>query len=270
MGDWRVEVACLTDVGTERPHNEDACAALREAPALGLFVVADGVSLGQAGEVASATAVEVLVRAFREEDPGRPAGQRLYRAVQQANIEVYDKSVAVPELRGMATTLTAAVVEQGRLTAVHVGDSRLYLVRRGTITQLTRDHTVAAEKVRMKLLSAEKARSHPDRSVLTRSLGRELIVARDQASLAVGGGDVLLACSDGLHGVLPDVELARLATSGPPAEACRALLDAANALGTPDNLSAAILKVADDAPPPAEEGPSFGAKVLRLLRLGGD
>ena len=243
MAEWRVEVAALTDVGTERPHNEDACAAMTEGEGLGLVAVADGVSLGAAGEVASQLAVEVLVRAYREEPPAHPAGQRLYRAVQQANIEIYDKAVAVPELRGMSTTLTAAVVDRGALTVVHVGDSRLYLIRGGTITQLTRDHTVAAEKVRMRLLSAERARLHPDRSVLTRSVGRELIVARDRISQPVGGGDVLLVCSDGLHGVLPDAALAQLAAAHPPAEACRALLEAANALGTPDNLSAAILEL---------------------------
>ena len=268
MGEWRVEVAALTDVGTGRDHNEDACLALAEGEGIGLAAVADGVSLGAAGEVASQLAVQVLLRAYREEAPGQPAGQRLYRSVQQANIEIYDKAVAVPELRGMSTTLTAAVVDQGTLTAVHVGDSRVYLIRGGTVTQLTRDHTVAAEKVRMKLLSAEKARHHPERGVLTRSVGRELIVARDRLTRPVHGGDVILLCTDGLHGVLPDEELARLASDLPPAEACRSLLEAANAVGTPDNLSAALIRVSGGAPAPASLDPSIGGRVRRLLGLG--
>ncbi len=260
-----VEVAVLTDVGTERDHNEDACGTLQEGEAA-VAVVADGVSSSPGGEVASQMAVEVLLRAFREEPATLPAGQRLHRAVQQANIEVYDRAIAVPELHGMATTLTALVVHRGLLTAVHVGDSRLYLVRDGRALQLTKDHTVAAERVRMGVLSAEKARSHPDRSVLTRSVGRELIVNRDRLSQALRQGDVLVACSDGLHGVLRDEELGELASgAADAAAACRALIDAANRRGTADNLTAAVVRVlgAVPAPPPS---PGLTARLLRLFR----
>jgi protein phosphatase len=246
--DFELEVAALTDVGTARDHNEDACGSTREGEACALAVVADGVSLAAGGEVASGMAVEVLLRAFAEEAGRAPAGQRLYRATQQANIEIYDRAVAVPELRGMSTTLTAVVVERGELTAVHVGDSRLYLLRGREIVQLTKDHTVAAEKVRMRLLSRERAREHPDRSVLTRSVGRELIVSRDRISRRLAQGDALLLCSDGLHGVLADDDLARTVEGLAPAAACRALVDAANARGTPDNLSAAVVRVVGPTP----------------------
>jgi protein phosphatase len=265
--DGLLELAALTDTGTGRDHNEDACGTLLEAEARGVVVVADGVSQANGGEVASQLAVEVLLRAYREEPAGTAAGTRLYRAVQQANIEIYDKAVAVPELRGMSTTLTAAVVDGGELTAVHVGDSRLYLLRQGTLTQLTKDHTVAAEKVRMLLLSKEKARLSPDRSVLTRSVGRELIVARDRLSQRLLQGDALLLCSDGLHGVLADDELARLLEGRPAAEACRALLDAANARGTPDNLSASVLRVLGPIPD-APASPGLGDRLRRLLGAG--
>ena len=157
-----LEVDALSDTGTERDHNEDAAGMAIEAPGRAVVAVADGVSGQEGGEVASQMAIEVLLRAFGEE-PEKPAAQRLYRAVQQANIEIYDRAIAVPELRGMATTLTAVVVDRGEATVVHVGDSRLYLVRGGTITQLTKDHTVAAEKARYGLLSKEKARAHADR-----------------------------------------------------------------------------------------------------------
>jgi protein phosphatase len=261
--EFALEHAALTDVGTERPHNEDHCGAVAEGDACALVAVADGVSLAQAGEVASEVAISALFQAFGE---GRsaPAGHRLYRAVQQANIEIYDKAVAVPELRGMSTTLTAAVVDRGELTAVHVGDSRLYLVRGREVIQLTKDHTVAAEKVRMKLLSPEKARFHPDRSVLTRSLGRELIVSRDRLGRRVAQGDVLVACTDGLHGVLADEEIGKLVHGRSAADACRALVDAANARGTGDNLSAAVIRVVGPTPgegPP----PSLRERLGRLL-----
>ncbi len=202
-----LEIDALSDVGTERDHNEDAAGVHVEAPGRAVVAVADGVSGQLGGEVASRMAIDVLVRAFAEERERLGAAQRLYRAVQQANIEIYDRSIAVPELRGMATTLTAVAIDGGEATVVHVGDSRLYLVRGGTIAQLTKDHTVAAEKARYGLLSKEKARAHADRSTLTRSVGRELIVSRDRATHRLLDGDVLLVCSDGLYNVLGDAEL---------------------------------------------------------------
>ena len=262
-----IDLAALSDVGTERDHNEDACGTLLSNRSA-VLAVADGVSSSQGGEVASQMAIEVLLRAFGEEPDDRPAGQRLYRAVQQANIEVYDRSIAVPELHGMATTLLALAVERGGLTAVHVGDSRLYLWREGRTLQLTKDHTLAAERMRMGVLSAEKARVHPDKSVLTRSVGRELIVNRDRISQPLAAGDVLVACSDGLYNVLEDQEIGALAAEARnAAAACRALVEAANRRGTGDNLTAGVLRVTGDlsaaaAPPPA-------GLVGRLRRLVG-
>jgi PPM family protein phosphatase len=259
-----VDAFALSDVGTEREHNEDACAVRVEPGGAAVVVVADGVSSGPSGELASQLAVEVVLRDFGEE-PGRPAAQRLYRAVQQANIEIYDKAVTVPELRGMCTTLTALAVEAGELTAVHVGDSRLYLVRDGLAIQLSKDHTVAAEKVRMGVLSPEKARTHPDKSTLTRSVGRELIVNRDRLSRALQAGDVLLLCTDGLHNVLPDEVLAEVAAGAPDSQAaCRSLVERANALTTPDNLTVAVVRVLG-APPRPPPRPGLGARLRKLL-----
>jgi PPM family protein phosphatase len=261
-----LDVAALTDVGTQRPHNEDACAAWLETPDRAVLVVADGVSLAEAGEVASSMAVEVLLRAYREQPVTTAAGQRLYRAVQQANIEIYDRAVAVPELHGMATTLTAAVVDGDQLTVVHVGDSRLYLLREGQFEPLTKDHTVAAEKARFGIMSKERARNHPDKSVLTRCVGRELIVSRDRTGRPVQQGDVLLACSDGLHGVLDDSIMASLLEGRDAAAACRALIDRANEVGTPDNLSAVVLRV--NRPVVVRAAPGLGSTLKRLVGFG--
>jgi len=112
----------------------------------GLVAVADGVSSYEGGEVASQRATEVVVRFFKEQGPGVATMKRLVRAVQQANIEIYDTAVVVPQLRTMCTTLTALVLDRGEALAAHVGDSRLYLIREGQILQLTKDHTVAAER----------------------------------------------------------------------------------------------------------------------------
>ncbi len=265
---WRVEMATLSDAGTERELNEDCCGSLSEGPDRAVVAVADGVSGNEAGEVASQMAVEVTLRAFREEWPSLPAGQRLYRAVQQANIEVYDRAMVVPELRGMATTLTAAAVEGAVLTVVHVGDSRLYLVRGSGMVQVTKDHTLAAGRARYGLLSRDQARIHADRSVLTRSVGRELIVIRDRITRRLEAGDVLLVCSDGLYNVLGDAEMARLVAGRDAAAACRALVGAANERGTPDNVTAAVVRLLGTAPrQPRPAG--LAARVRRLLAGGG-
>ncbi len=264
LAEAEVEAAALSDAGTERGENEDCCGVLVEGESCAVVAVADGVSGQEGGEVASRMAIEVMLRAYREEAPALGAGQRLYRAFQQANIEIYDRGVAVPELRGMATTLTAVALERGGLTAVHAGDSRLYLVRGGDIAQLTKDHTVAAERVRLGLLARERARTHPDRGVLTRSVGRELIVSRDRITQQLAQGDVLLLCSDGLHNVLSDEEMARIVAGRSAGDACRVLVDAANERGAPDNVTAAVVRmIGPTASIPRPRG--LGSRLRRLL-----
>ncbi len=264
---FTVEVASLTDVGTERAHNEDRCGHVLEAPGRALLIVCDGVSSAEAGETAAQTAVDATLRTFAEQPPGTPTAKRLYRAAQQANIEVYDLATVVPELRGMTTTFTAVAVDGGELVAAHVGDSRLYLLRGGELVQLTKDHTVAGERSRMGLMSKEKARSHPDRSVLTRSLGRELIVAVDRISNRIYRDDALLVCSDGLYNTLDEAEMAPLMGAGTPDEACRRLIDTANERGTLDNLSAAVLRVVEGPERPPESG-GLGGKLRAIFRRG--
>ncbi len=265
----QVEAAVLTSTGTVRDHNEDSCGVYLESATCAVIAVADGVSQCAGGEVASQMAVEVTVRAFREGPQAQGAGKRLYRAVQQANIEVYDRSIAVPELQGMSTTLTAVTLERGELTAVHVGDSRLYLARGRQITQITKDHTVAAEKVRFGLMSEERARTSEDRCALTRSLGRELIVARDRTARRMAQGEALLLCSDGLYNVLSDAEMARLIDGRDAAGACRALIDAANGRGSPDNVTAAVVRMVGPSPE-LPRPPGFSAALRRWLgRSGG-
>ncbi len=258
-----LEIAALSDVGTERDHNEDFCGTLVEGDSCAIVGVADGVSMSEGGEVASRMAIEVMLRACREEAPSRGAGLRLYNAVQQANIEIYERAYAIPELRGMSTTLTAVALEHGELTAVHVGDSRLYVVRAGTITQLTKDHTLAAERSLPGLRSRERALA--DRSVLTRSVGRELIVSRDRISRRLDHGDVLILCSDGLYNVLDDEEMKRIVENRDASAACRALIDEANARGTRDNLTAAVVRVTG----PASTRPGSRGLAAAIRRLRG-
>jgi serine/threonine protein phosphatase PrpC len=249
-GPCAFEIDAVSDPGTERHINEDHCAILVETTTSGIVVVADGVSSFEGGDTASKTAVTTLLDAYREPDPSTRA-KRLYRAAQRANIAVFDLATVVPELRGMATTLTAVVIDHDELSTVHVGDCRLYLIRSGRIRQLTKDHTVVGERTRLGLLSRERARTHPKRSTLTRCMGRELIASVDRITTRVEQGDVLIVCSDGLYNVLADAEMQAIIRDRDARAACRALVEAANELGTPDNVTAGVVRIIGPGRTPA-------------------
>ncbi len=242
------DLALLSDVGTNRENNEDACGSHEEDESCVVFAVADGVGGYEGGEIASAQAIEVTLRAFSESPAGWDPAKRLHRAVQRANIEIHNRALTVPELRRMATTLTAAVVHAGVLYAAHVGDCRIYHIRRGKVRQITKDHTVVQERVRMGLISAANARRHPERSVLSRCLGHELIVAVDRIMMPLERNDQLLVCTDGLYSVIEDHELAPAVQGLEAAAACRGLIDLANRRGTADNLTVAIFTSKADPP----------------------
>ncbi|MGH8010959.1 MAG: protein phosphatase 2C domain-containing protein [Candidatus Binataceae bacterium] len=240
MGAPAFDLAALSDIGNERANNEDSCGHFVESGTSVLFVVADGVGGYEGGEIASAMAVELTLGTYRDSPAVWGPAKRLQRAVQRANIEIHNRAMVVPELRRMASTLTAVVIDDGVLYGAHVGDCRLYLIRGGRIRQLTKDHTVVAERVRMGLMSAARARSHPERSALSRSLGHELIVSIDRLSMPLLADDRLLLCSDGLYNVLEERELQRMADGPEAEEVCRRLIARANQRGTHDNLTAAV------------------------------
>ncbi len=243
------ELALLSDVGTNRPDNEDCCGHLSEGPESAVFAVADGVGGYEGGEIASRMAIDMTLTSYTESPREWGASKRLSRAVQAANIEIRNRALVVPELCRMATTLTAVAVEKGRLVAAHVGDCRLYLIRGGHISQITKDHTMIAERVRMGLMSEARARTHPERSMLTRSLGHELIVGVDRISMPLRQGDTVIVCSDGLYNVLEDGEIAELVRGLEAPQACCLLIDTANRRGTADNLTAAVFRMLAEIDP---------------------
>jgi len=245
-----IEFFQLTDVGCVRHHNEDAIGHWPHEDGL-LFAVADGLGGRNAGEVASNLALEVLSREVDRAPGSWAVAKRLRRAVQEANLEIYNKAMAVPELHGMATTLTATALVGPTIVAVHVGDSRLYLFRGGALTQLTKDHTWVGEQVQYGLLTAEQARTHPRRNMLSRSVGHDLIVGIDTLTLDLRQGDWLVQCSDGLHAQIPEPDVADALRTNAPEAACRALVDRARAEGGNDNISVQIASVVD-CPAPAE------------------
>lgn len=238
-----------SDVGRVRKGNEDNALVGRS-----VFAVADGMGGHVAGEVASETALEPLKEldgiTFKGEKRAREA---LVEAVVTANTIVAEKAQADPAFRGMGTTLTAALVLDGKLHVAHVGDSRAYLLRSGDrVVQLTTDHTLVEQLVQEGRLSRDEAATHPQRSVITRAIGIDATVEVDVLpALALQPDDQVLLCSDGLTGPVSDEDISAVLTGTDDGDAaCQALIDAANAAGGPDNITVVLLRLGGDAPAP--------------------
>jgi PPM family protein phosphatase len=230
-----------TDVGRTRSGNEDSYFCGRT-----VFAVADGLGGHQGGEVASAAAVEPLAALDgRELASPAEAAEALAGAIAEANSAILARAAGDPGLWGMGTTVTAAAVAGDQLQLAHVGDSRAYLLRDGSLDQVTTDHTVVGELVRRGRLTPEQAAIHPERSILTRAVGLDPRIPVDTpAPLELAPGDQVLLCSDGLTEVVPDVKLTELLTTEPDGDAaCRSLIDAANSAGGPDNITVVLVRV---------------------------
>lgn len=247
-----VEFVELSDVGRVRQGNEDYLghfvpASPEEARARGsLFAVADGVGGHELGEVASKTAIESIVAGFRECTAGEPHAGLLTRLVRNANTRVLDAGHSLGGTTGssMATTIVACALRYDRVAVAHVGDSRCYLIRRGQANLITRDHTVANEQVRLKLLSKKEAEKSQNRHMLSRSLGSELMVNVEISEHQVFAGDVLVLCSDGLHASVSGSEMAAVTGHGGDfASAARRLVEIANQRDGSDNISLQLVRV---------------------------
>jgi protein phosphatase len=235
---FAIEIAALSDAGSKRGRNDDSCATLVKSISSGLVAIADGKAEIEGDGLASQHAIRALMHSYGELPPGMTQTQKMMRAARSASFEVYEKALVVPQLRGMRASLTAVAVSEGALTAAHVGNGRVYLLRDGFINQLSKDHTQAAEWLE------ENGRCPVDgHDRLTRSIGSELIVGIDFFEIALELGDVVILCTDGLHRVLEDLEIAGLVKGIDAAAACRRLVDVANARETPENLSVGIVRV---------------------------
>lgn len=246
-----VEFAQLSDLGRVRQGNEDYLGYAQplsadEARSRGwLFVVADGVGGNENGEIASSTAVEAVVAGFRESVRGEPNSSLLPALIRKANTRVLEAAHDVtPGGSNMATTIVASALRHDRVVVAHVGDSRCYLIRQGEARILTRDHTYAAEQVRMGILSAKEAAESDTRHVLSRSLGSGLTVNVEMNEHQVFVGDVLVLCTDGLHGLVSPSEIAAVAGRAENLDAAaHRLVDIANDRGGSDNISLQIVRV---------------------------
>lgn len=250
-----LEAYGLTDPGRRRRNNEDAVAV---EPALGLVVVADGMGGHQAGEVASTLAVEALCefvrRARTDPDLTWPFGVESTRSfianclatgIRMANRRVYREARNAQHLAGMGTTLVAVLVGEGRFAYAGLGDSRVYLLRGGNLRQLTRDDSWIETALARHLVAPAERASHPMRHVLTKAVGLAEDVDFEVREEPARAGDVLLLCSDGLTGVVPDPEIRALLHdhAGDLRRASAVLVERANAAGGPDNVTVALLRI---------------------------
>ena len=231
-------VGVITDPGRKRRRNEDAYVC--EPP---LFAIADGMGGAQAGEVASRLAAAAL----KEGGAGTGGEQRIVDLIQEANRRVYDRSNTDPNASGMGTTMTVALVEDGRVAFGHVGDSRAYLIREGLMEQITEDHSLVNELLKSGKLSPEEAESHPQRSVITRAVGTDPDVDVDTFTIPAETGDVFLLCSDGLTDMVDEQSILELVerNRGDIHAALRALVKAANRGGGEDNITVVAFEISD-------------------------
>jgi protein phosphatase len=258
----RRAVFSFSDVGMLRETNEDAVAIremsvtqLSHTRGLGFYLVADGMGGVNAGEVASALAVEetlsVLDERLRSDwletvlDPGVIIQESLHIAITRANSRIYESSAEAEHLSGMGTTLTAAVVYGQNLYVGHVGDSRCYVINQGTIEKITRDHSLVSRLVEIGQITEDDALIHPQRNLIYRALGTYANVEVDMYQRALKLGDWVLLCSDGLTTYLRDEEIQRVVLQyEEPSLAAQHLVNFANTRGGEDNISVVLINLA--------------------------
>ena len=249
-----IQVGARTDLGRVRKNNED-CYSVDDA--LQLYVLSDGMGGEAHGEVASQLAVQTVLTHCRQSANSRSTPifgesspdvsertNRLASAIRLANRKVFETAASDAEHKGMGATVVAVWVEAQKMSVAHVGDSRAYLLRAGTLDQLTADHSLVAEKVRVGILTPQEADASEMQSVLTRAVGTSPAVEVDTDEQMLVVGDTIVLCSDGLTRMATDPEIAStLLTSSSAQEAADRLVDIANEGGGVDNVSVIVLRV---------------------------
>ena len=251
----KIESFGATDVGRRRAHNEDS---LSISDDLRLYLVADGMGGHNAGEVASSTAIDTVMKFIRrcneDKDFTWPFGidsslseeaNMLLTSIRIANRNVCLRAGERYEYSGMGTTIVGLYMEEENMAHIaHVGDSRAYLFRNGGLKQITSDHSWVNEQIQKNILTQKDARNHRWKNVITRALGNKLNVDIDLTSLEVSPDDYILLCTDGLTGMLDDNEIFQTIKNsiGNLEKACKDLIHAANEKGGLDNITVVLLK----------------------------
>ena len=234
----RLSWGARTDVGLIRDHNEDSF--LVQAP---LFAVCDGMGGHAAGEVASSIAVQSIAR----EAPEHAEDAFLGAAIERANDDIMSAVAAGTGKAGMGCTATAVIIEDARMAVAHVGDSRVYVLHQGSLVRVTHDHSFVEELVDAGEITADEARIHPSRSVITRALGSDPEMYADHFTLDVEKGDRIIICSDGLSSMASDSLIESVAvSSASPQQAADNLVSCALSEGGHDNVTVVVVDVLDD------------------------
>jgi protein phosphatase len=248
--DIQIKAAGVTDVGQVRSTNQDSFLVDEGSS---LFIVADGMGGHAGGEIASSLCVQEVSKHLAEhKDVFAPGATRRHPdprisntmalAINYASTKIYERALEDPSLRGMGTTATVAKIIDGNAYLAHVGDSRCYLIRCGFIYQITNDHSLVSEQVRAGILTKEEAELHHLRNVITRSVGYQEEEDVDTTSLQLEDGDILIMCSDGLHGKVTDKEISLLVKDH-ELGAVPKLVALANERGGDDNITVVLVRV---------------------------
>jgi len=249
----RIEVAGETNVGMKRTHNEDNFSIIEDS---GLYVVADGMGGHASGEVASKMAVDSLKEFFAAtaQDPERTwpykmdrskgyEENRLITGIKLANLRIYESAQRDPRQRGMGTTVVAMFAVEDGVYVAHVGDSRIYRVRDGKIEQLTEDHSLLNDYIKMKRLTPEEIANFPHKNVIVRALGMKDTVKVDTRYEQPRAGDTYLLCSDGLSGPVTDPEMLEIISGTQDLKtAATKLIERGNQNGGPDNITVVLAR----------------------------
>ncbi len=252
-GPLRIEVAGETNVGMKRNHNEDNFSIVEES---GLYIVADGMGGHASGEVASKMAVDALREFFAAtaQDPERTwpykmdrskgyEENRLITGIKLANLRIYESAQRDARQRGMGTTIVTMFAVEDGVYVAHVGDSRIYRVRDNKIEQLTEDHSLLNDYIKMKRLTPEEIANFPHKNVIVRALGMKDTVKVDTRYEQPRANDVYLLCSDGLSGPVTDEDMLQIITTTTDLKACAAgLIERGNANGGPDNITVILAR----------------------------
>jgi protein phosphatase len=241
-----LKYATGTDKGLLRDTNEDSFMIIPGGSASPyVFIIADGMGGHNCGEIASKMAVEYIGEYIRS-NANRLNNENTYselsRAVELANETVYEKSLENEKFSGMGTTLTMALIDGNTLTAAHVGDSRLYMVRSGELIQLTEDHSYIGELIKKGKLTKEEAENHPRKNVITRAIGSSTDILVDIIGHEIVENDIYVLCSDGLTNMVCEKEISEIVSGNEPEVACSKLIEAANRQGGDDNITVIVIK----------------------------
>lgn len=240
--------ASATDIGKERTENQDSLGFFESTPLGPVWVICDGMGGSAGGKTASTVAIETIREVVCEAGAAKDGADVrgvLGTAIEEANRAVFERAQRDSELKGMGTTVVGLAIRDHRAYAANVGDSRLYLIRKQQIRQLTKDHTLVQNLVEQGVISREEAKVHPHNHILSDALGvkETLRVAVAGASLKLRAGDRFLMCTDGLTGQVDDQTILELASTLEPQAACDRLVALANEKGGPDNITVQIIKV---------------------------